>query len=123
MRRRRGRKSVTATITDGSRDAIFGLPTDPAKHAVIDDTGWVRESRDGQPLTAVGRIFCSSKPRPGQADYTRRKSIVQPVFGQIQVAQDGNRSRLQAAQMPTSRGSFDFQDGSGRWWRHCDADA
>jgi hypothetical protein len=65
MRRRRGRKSVTATtiIIDGSEDAIFGVLTDPAKHAAIDGTGWVREFRDGQPLTAVGRIFCSSGPR------------------------------------------------------------
>jgi hypothetical protein len=32
-------------------------PADPAKHAAIDGTGWVAESPDDRPLTAVGQTF------------------------------------------------------------------
>ena len=34
------------------------------------------------------------RTKKGQADYARRKAIVEPVFGQIQVAQNGDQLRL-----------------------------
>lgn len=37
--------------------AIFAVLIDPAKHAAIDSTGWVRDPLDRQPLTASGQIF------------------------------------------------------------------
>ena len=51
-------ESVSATTTiDAPADVIFGVLADPAKHAAIDGTGWVREPLDSQPLTAAGQIF------------------------------------------------------------------
>jgi Polyketide cyclase / dehydrase and lipid transport len=51
-------ESVSATtIIDAPADVIFGVLADPASHAAIDGTGWVRESLDGQPLTTAGQIF------------------------------------------------------------------
>jgi hypothetical protein len=50
--------SVSATtVIDASAEAIFAVLADPAKHAAIDGTGWVRENLDGMPITAVGQIF------------------------------------------------------------------
>jgi transposase len=70
------------------------------------------------PLIATGRLKHGQQPLPaprgripkgltpkqlmarklrtkkGQTDYARRKAIVEPVFGQIQVAQNGDRLRL-----------------------------
>jgi transposase len=70
------------------------------------------------PLIATGRLKHGQQPEPaprgripngltpkqlmarklrtkkGQADYARRKAIVEPVFGQIQVAQNGDHLRL-----------------------------
>lgn len=38
-------------------ETVFAVLTDPATHPAIDGTGWVRESLDAAPLTAVGQIF------------------------------------------------------------------
>ncbi len=38
-------------IINAPAEAIFAVLADPAKHAAIDGTGWVREPLDGQPLT------------------------------------------------------------------------
>jgi uncharacterized protein YndB with AHSA1/START domain len=48
--------SATATI-NAPAEAIFAVLADPAKHAAIDGTGWVREPLDGHPLTAAGQVF------------------------------------------------------------------
>jgi hypothetical protein len=37
--------------------AIFAVLIDPAEHAAIDGTGWVRDPLDRRPLTAPGQIF------------------------------------------------------------------
>ena len=51
-------ESVSATtIIGASPEVIFAILADPAKHAAIDGTGWVAESPDDRPLTAVGQIF------------------------------------------------------------------
>ena len=46
-------ESLSATsIMNASANAIFLVLADPAEHAAIDGTGWVRESLDGKSLTA-----------------------------------------------------------------------
>ncbi|WP_193043747.1 SRPBCC family protein [Mycolicibacterium baixiangningiae] len=45
------------TTVDAPADAVFAVLADPASHAAIDGTGWVRESLDGAMLTARGQIF------------------------------------------------------------------
>lgn len=50
------RTSATVVI-DAPAEVIFDVLADPAKHAAIDGTGWVRESLDNQPLTGSGQIF------------------------------------------------------------------
>jgi hypothetical protein len=49
---------ITTTITiPTSADAVFGVLADPSTHELIDGTGWVRESLDGESLTHTGQIF------------------------------------------------------------------
>jgi hypothetical protein len=50
--------SISATESiDAPAEVIFALLADPAKHAAIDGTGWVRGPVDSEPLTAAGQIF------------------------------------------------------------------
>ena len=54
--------SVSATtIINAPAEAIFAVLADPAKHADVDGTGWVRGADVGplvaEPLTAVGQVF------------------------------------------------------------------
>jgi uncharacterized protein YndB with AHSA1/START domain len=46
-----------STTIKAPAETIFAVLTDPAKHAAIDGTGWVREPVDTDPLTAPGQIF------------------------------------------------------------------
>jgi hypothetical protein len=49
---------MIATITIGAApDAVFDVLADPASHAAIDGTGWVRGPVDPGPLTSTGQVF------------------------------------------------------------------
>jgi hypothetical protein len=51
-------ETVSANITiKAPTEAIFAVLVDPAKHAAIDGTGWVRDPVDRQALTASGQTF------------------------------------------------------------------
>jgi uncharacterized protein YndB with AHSA1/START domain len=56
------------TVINAPAEAIFAVLTDPAKHAAIDGTGWVRETLDSKPLTAAGQIFWMSMYHPNHPD-------------------------------------------------------
>ncbi|KWX68499.1 SRPBCC family protein [Mycobacterium sp. NAZ190054] len=48
---------VVDTIVDAPASAVFAVLADPANHAAIDGTGWVRESLDGERITRAGQMF------------------------------------------------------------------
>ena len=49
---------VTASTTfEAAPGAVFSVLADPSAHADIDGTGWVRESLDGDRITASGQVF------------------------------------------------------------------
>jgi hypothetical protein len=49
---------MIATITiEAAPDAVFDVLADPASHAAIDGTGWVRGAVDPGPLTSTGQVF------------------------------------------------------------------
>ncbi len=56
------------TIINASAEVIFVVLADPAKHAAIDGTGWVREPLDSKPLTAVGQVFRMAMYHPNHPD-------------------------------------------------------
>ncbi|MGH9055314.1 MAG: SRPBCC family protein [Acidimicrobiales bacterium] len=72
---------VSATVViDASAEAIFSVLADPAKHAAIDGTGWVRESLDAKPLTAASQIFRMSMYHRGHPDGTYEMANRVQVF-------------------------------------------
>ena len=61
--------TLSATrVIEAPAEAIFAVLADPAKHAAIDGTGWVRETLDSNPLTAPGQIFRMSMYHPNHPD-------------------------------------------------------
>lgn len=48
--------SVTATV-QAPAESVFNVLADPAQHAAIDGTGWVRESLNGERLHGTGQVF------------------------------------------------------------------
>lgn len=62
---------ITATIViNAPAQAIFAVLADPATHAAIDGTGWVRQPLDAKPLTAAGQIFRMSMYHRGHPNGT-----------------------------------------------------
>jgi uncharacterized protein YndB with AHSA1/START domain len=45
------------TVIEAPAEVVFAVLADPAQHAAIDGTGWVREPLDRQPLAAPGQVF------------------------------------------------------------------
>ena len=61
--------TLSATrVIDAPAEVIFAVLADPAKHAAIDGTGWVRETLDSSPLTVPGQIFRMSMYHPNHPD-------------------------------------------------------
>jgi uncharacterized protein YndB with AHSA1/START domain len=56
------------TVINAPAEAIFAVLADPASHAAIDGTGWVRETVDSTPLTAPGQVFRMSMYHPNHPD-------------------------------------------------------
>ncbi len=62
-------ESLSATtIINASAEVIFAVLADPARHAAIDGTGWVREPLDSKPLTAAGQVFRMAMYHPNHPD-------------------------------------------------------
>jgi hypothetical protein len=74
-------ETVSATITiDAPTDVIFGVLADPAKHAAIDGTGWVREPLDRELLTAAGQVFRIAMFHPNHPDGDYQMANMVRVF-------------------------------------------
>ncbi|POM22882.1 Polyketide cyclase / dehydrase and lipid transport [Actinomadura rubteroloni] len=60
---------LTATRTFALPAAqVFAVLADPAAHAAIDGTGWVREPVDQAPLTEAGQVFRMNMYHPNHPD-------------------------------------------------------
>lgn len=103
-------ETLTATRRiDAPPATVFALLADPAHHAAIDGTGWVRGPlRDGVPITAEGEVFDMAMYHPQHPD------------GDYEIA-----NRVVTFEPPRAiewePGFYldDGQRGSGRWtWRY-----
>ena len=64
-----GTERMTAVTTiESTPDAVFAVLADPSSHSDIDGTGWVRESLDGDRITAVGQVFRMAMYHPNHPD-------------------------------------------------------
>jgi hypothetical protein len=62
-------ESVTASTTiEAAPAAVFAVLADPSAHADIDGTGWVRDSLDGDRISAVGQVFRMAMFHPNHPD-------------------------------------------------------
>jgi uncharacterized protein YndB with AHSA1/START domain len=70
------RVSATETIA-APAEVVFAVLANPAQHAAIDGTGWVRESRDSETLTAAGQIFRMAMYHPNHpnGDYLMHNRV------------------------------------------------
>src|SRR5436309_13645193 len=60
---------VTAsTAIEAAREAVFAVLADPSAHADIDGTGWVRESLEGDRITAAGQVVRMAMYHPNHPD-------------------------------------------------------
>jgi hypothetical protein len=76
-------ESVSATrLVEAPAEAIFAVLADPASHAAIDGTGWVREALDEEPLSAPGQIFRMAMYHPnhpeGNYEVANRVKVLDP---------------------------------------------
>ena len=60
---------VTASTTiEAEPQEVFAVLADASTHADIDGTGWVRESLDGDRITAAGQVFRMAMYHPNHPD-------------------------------------------------------
>lgn len=102
-------ENVSATtIVDVPADVVFDVLADPAKHAAIDGTGWVREPMHNEPLTSVGQLFRMVMYHPEHPDGTYQ------TVNRVQV--------LERPHAISWEPGYDADDGSlgfGGWvWRY-----
>ena len=57
---------AASTTIEAAPEAVFAVLADPSAHADIDGTGWVRESRDGDRITAAGQVFRMAMYHPNR---------------------------------------------------------
>jgi hypothetical protein len=48
---------IASTTVEAPAAVVFAVLADPATHAAIDGTGWVRDALDGERLTTLGQMF------------------------------------------------------------------
>lgn len=102
-------ESLSATtIIDVRAEDIFAVLADPAQHAAIDGTGWVREPVDSKPLAEAGQIFRMTMFHPNHPDGTYR------TVNRIQVFDPPNTIAWEPGYV-TDEGGLGF----GGWvWRY-----
>ena len=52
-----GEDVSASRVVEAAPEAVFAVLADPASHASIDGTGWVRASAEGGRITAAGQVF------------------------------------------------------------------
>jgi hypothetical protein len=73
------RVKASKTI-DADPEAVFAVLADPSTHADIDGTGWVRESLDGDRITAAGQVFRMAMYHPNHPDKDYKIANLVEVF-------------------------------------------
>jgi hypothetical protein len=98
-------------------EVVFDVLADPSTHEAIDGTGWVRESLDGERLTAVGQIFRMAMYHDGHPD----KDNKYEMSNRVEVLDRPNAIAWQPGQGPDDRGNLVGQPelAFGGWiWRY-----
>jgi uncharacterized protein YndB with AHSA1/START domain len=74
-------ESITASTTiDAAPEVVFAVLADPATHADIDGTGWVRGSLEGDRITAAGQVFRMAMHHENHPDKDYKMANLVEVF-------------------------------------------
>ena len=74
-------ESVSASTTiEAAPEAVFAVLADPSTHGAIDGTGWVRDSLDGDRITAAGQVFRMGMYHPNHPDKDYKIANLVEVF-------------------------------------------
>jgi len=74
-------ESLSATVTiKAPAETVFAIIADPVSHPAIDGTGWVRDPRDHQPLTASGQVFRMDMYHPNHPNGNYEMANLVEVF-------------------------------------------
>ncbi len=101
---------VTASITiEAAQEAVFSVLVDPSAHADIDGTGWVRESLDGDRITAAGQVFRMAMYHENHPDKNYK------MANRVEVFEEPRAIAWKPGQESTESGEINF----GGWiWRY-----
>ena len=69
-----------STTIDATPEAVFAVLADPSAHAEINGTGWVRDSLDGERITAAGQVFRMAMYHPNHPDKDYKIANLVEVF-------------------------------------------
>jgi hypothetical protein len=69
-----------STTIEAAPDAVFAVLADPSAHAAVDGTGWVRDSLDGDRITAAGQVFRMAMYHPNHPDKDYKIANLVEVF-------------------------------------------
>jgi hypothetical protein len=103
-------EQMTATTTiDAAPHAVFAVLADPAMHAAIDGTGWVREPLDAAPLTQTGQLFRMAMYHENHPDKNYE------MANQVEAFQPDRTIEWKPGQRSSESGAVEF----GGWtWRY-----
>lgn len=101
---------MTATTDiDATPEAVFAVLADPASHAAIDGTGWVREPLDTVPLSQTGQMFRMSM------FHENHPAKYYEMANRVEVVDAPRTIEWQPGQASTETGEVSF----GGWtWRY-----
>jgi len=100
---------AASTTIEANPEAVFAVLADPSAHADIDGTGWVRDSLDGDRITAAGQVFHMAMYHPNHPDkdYT--------IANQVEVFDEPRAIAWQPGTESPETGELSF----GGWiWRY-----
>jgi len=99
---------VTASTTiEAAPEAVFAVLADPSAHADIDGTGWVRESLDGDRISAAGQVFRMAMYHPDHPDKDYK------IANRVEVSTSRGPSRGSPGRSRPRPGSSASAAGSG----------
>ncbi|HEV7526424.1 MAG TPA: SRPBCC family protein [Acidimicrobiia bacterium] len=101
---------VTASTTiESGPEAVFAVLAEPSVHADIDGTGWVRESLDGERITAAGQVFRMAMYHEGHPDKDYE------IANRVEVFDEARAIAWQPGSESSETGELSF----GGWiWRY-----
>jgi hypothetical protein len=100
---------VSASITIAAPpEAVFAVLADPAAHAAVDGTGWVKASVDGGRITAAGQVFRMAMFHEGHPDKDYETANLVEVY-------DEPRAIAWKTGTESETGELSF---GGWWWRY-----